>query len=187
MRGRLLAVVGLALAVCAGAVRGQGLSAEEQAFLEQNLKKIIVVTPTRLDDAAVTTVFGVPIYTVKIQINDEDGGNALTTITVARVAESLVAVSQPSTDTVRPDIQKMIRSDFKLTGPAAAETLQKALDVVYPIIGGSDEQKARAFRRKGNEWTFVRGKFFDNALGFVMTTNAAGTITAVRFSLKVPS
>lgn len=187
MRNRLLAVVGLALVAGAGTARAQGLTPEEQAFLDRNLKQIIVITPTRLSEPAVTKVFAAPIYKVKIQINDQDGGNALTTITVARVGASLVAVSLPSTDTVRPDIHKMLRPDFKLTNAAAAQTLQNALDVVYPMMGGPDDEKLKAFRHAGNEWHFVRGKFFDNNLGFVMTTNAAGTITAVRFSLKLPS
>ncbi len=59
------------------------------------------------------------------------------------------------------------------------------IPLVFPIFG--PDAGARAIRHSGNDWTFVRGQFFDNAMGFVLTTDATGRITAVRWALKLPA
>jgi len=48
------------------------------------------------------------------------------------------------------------------------------------------DKKAVAFHHTGNEWTFVRGKFFDSLMGFVITTDAKGKLTAIKYVLKLP-
>jgi hypothetical protein len=79
----------------------------------------------------------------------------------------------------------MFRPGFTLTNDDVAETLQRALDIVYPLNG--QDKRLETFRHKGNEWTFVRGKFFDSMMGFVLTTDATGAVTGVKYVLKLPS
>jgi hypothetical protein len=181
----VMTIVAVALGLSATSALGQALTPEEQAFLRQHLAEIVSIQPVRVSDPAVLSVFAAPIYQVTVEIR-EGGGTNSNNVLVARLGDTLVAVSRPGEDSDCPGIQKMFRPDFKLTGNDAGETLQRALDAVYPIIGDEDKA-ARTFRHKGSEWTFVRGKFFDNVLGFVLTTDASGAITGVRFALKLPS
>jgi hypothetical protein len=174
------------LGLLAAPAQGRALSPDEQAFLREHLSEVVKVEPDRLADDAVVRVFATPIYRITVVVKEGDGATSTSSAIAARRGNELVAVSRPSTDGDYPEIQRMFRRDFKLTSEAAAETLQKALDVVYPILGGSDKA-ARGFRRDGKQqWTFVRGEFFDKQMGFVLTTDGSGSITAVRYVLKLP-
>lgn len=177
-------IVALALGLSAGAATAQTSPAEKE-FVRQHLQNIVRVDPERVIDPAVATVFAVPVYRVMIEIGDPNG-MAKTSVMVARMGDSLVTVSAPGEEQDCPAIHRLLSKTFKLNGPTAAATMQKALDVVYPISGTSEDEAIKTFKRAGNEWSFVRGKFFDNAMGFVLTTNAAGTITGVRWVLKLP-
>jgi len=179
-------MLALALALSATGAAAQNRPPDEKEFVRQHLQNIVRVDPVRLTDPAVTSVFAVPLYRVMVEIGDPNGA-ARTSVMVGRQGDTLVVVSQPGEDQDRPDILKLLRPQFKLTGAAAAETVQNALDLVYPIIGSSADEKAKAFRHRGNDWIFVRGKFFDASMGFVLTTDASGTITGVRYVLKLPT
>ncbi len=93
-------------------------------------------------------------------------------------------MTRPSSDADLPDFAKMMNPEFRLASADDARTLQRALDAAYPIMG-SEDQKAAANRRVGNQWIFVRGVFFDNKMGFIFETDATGAVTAVKFSLKL--
>ena len=184
MRSRSAAIVALALAFSGTSAAAQTVPQDELAYIRAHMDQLVQLNPLRLDDAAVRAVFAAPIYLVRIIINDPNG-NPTTSLMVARSGDSLVAISQPSEEGDCPDIHKLLKPGFKLTSAAAAATVQSALDAVFPVSGPDAE--ARAIRHTGNEWTFVRGKFFDNGMGFVMRTDATGRITGVRWSLKLPA
>ncbi len=181
---KTLAATLLVLAFGATGVTAQRATPEELAFIRTHMDQIVQLQPERLTDAAVTSVFAPPIYRVKIIINDPNG-NPTTSVIVARSGNAIVPVSMPGEERDCPEIHKLLKPTFKLNGDAAAATVQSALDVVFSVMG--PETEGRAIRHKGNEWTFVRGKFFDNGMGFVMTTDATGRITSVRWSLKIPA
>ena len=44
----------------------------------------------------------------------------------------------------------------------------------------------RDYKHAGNQWTLVRGMFFDKKMGFVLTTDANGAVTNVKYVLKLP-
>lgn len=162
---------------------GQATPADELAFVRQHLGDIVQVVPERISDPAVTAVFATPIYRVTVEIHEGDG-TVSNGVIVGRVGDKLLALSRPSSDQDCPDLVSMLNPQFRLTGATSAETLQKALDAVYPLI--TDESKAaRAYTRSGSQWTFVRGRFFDDQLGFIFTTDPAGKVASVKFALKL--
>jgi hypothetical protein len=130
-------------------------------------------------------VFAAPIYKVTITIDMGDGATSGDGLVAARVDDKFVPVSRPGSDGDCPAIQKMIRPDFKLVSDDDAKTVQAALDAVYPILGDQDKA-AEKITHSGNEFTFSRGKFFDKLMGFVLTTDASGTVTGVKYVLKLP-
>ncbi len=183
MRHTSALTLALVLAAATGAV-GQNTPQDEVAFVRSHMDQIVQLQPERLGDAAVTSVFAPAIYRVKIIINDPNG-NPTTSVLVARSGNTIVPVSQPGEERDCPEIHKLLRPTFRLNGDAAAATVQSALDAVFPIFGPDADVKA--IRHTGNQWTFVRGKFFENATGFVLTTDATGRITGVRWALKLPA
>ncbi len=174
----------LALACCAPGAAAQGVPQDELAYVRTHMDHIVQLRPERLSDAAVTSVFAVPIYRVKIIINDPNG-NPTTSVLVGRSGSAIQVISQPSEGGDCPELHKLLKTTFKLNGDAAAATVQSALDVLFPLYGPDADVKA--IRHTGNEWTFVRGKFFENATGFILTTDATGRITGVRGALKLPA
>jgi hypothetical protein len=189
MRGnRSYLFVGLVI-VLAVALQTNGgpLTADEQAFVSKHTSDVVVVTPRRLDDPAVTKVFGVPVYELDITLNQGENGTSDQKQLAARIDDKLAPVSRPGTDEDCPWVLKMLSPDFKLQGDDDAKALQSALDQVFPPVT-DDEKKAVAFRHNGNDWTFIRGKFMDNkVLGFVFTTDSAGKVSGVKFSLQIPA
>lgn len=182
---RLFAIIAVVLGLFVTGALGQALSTDEQAFLHKHLPDVVQVEPTRLNDHAIVRTFATPIYRVTVLIKEGDGGTSTSSVVVARLGDELVSVSRPGGDGEYPNIQKMFRPDLKLTSEDVAETLQHALDIVYPI-SGHDDKSAETFRHDGNQWVFVRGKFFDSLMGFVLTTDESGAITGVKYVLKLP-
>jgi hypothetical protein len=161
------------------------LTPDEQAFFDQHTSDFLRFETQRLDAPAMEKVFSTPFYAVKVVIKEGADGEQRSSLVVARIEDKLVSVSSPSSDGDLPDLQKMLNPEFKLATPADAETLQEALDAVYPIVMDRDK-KIRNFRRAGSQWMFVRGTFFDAKSGYIFETDGKGTITAVKYQLKLP-
>jgi hypothetical protein len=175
------------LAVLLGSVISTASAADitpaDKEFFEKNLNKIVKVTPKLLDQPAVSKVIAAKVYQTEVQV-----GEVGMTMLLARSGDRLINISTPSTDMELPDLKALLDPKFSLTNDASAKTLEAAIDVLYPIMGFGDQaKKAKAIRHKGNEWILVRGKFFKDDSGFVFTTDAKGTITKVKYSLKLPA
>lgn len=180
-------LIGLGLIlVLSRAAGAQSLSPEDQAFFDKHSSDVIRLEPTRLSDPTFVRVFSIPVFHVKLIIKLGDGGDESMETIVARSGDKLVSVGRPSSDADMPDFPKMLNPAFKLKSDSDAKDMQAAMDVVYPIIG-DDDKKAATVRHSGTQWTFIRGKFFNNFLGFVFETDANGTITSAKFSLKIPA
>jgi hypothetical protein len=84
-----------------------------------------------------------------------------------------------------------IKPTFSLKLQPDAKMFEQALDVLYPISTGfnDDNLKAKAIKNSGNEWTFVRGqdKFFDRVLlqGFVVKTDTKGAVVEVKWATEL--
>jgi hypothetical protein len=185
MHKSLILVLTLAFCAPAAHAAAQALTPAERAFFDQHISEIVQIEPKRLVDPALQKVFATPFYEVTVTIRENNGMNTNTLI-AARVGSQLVNATRPGEDAELPDFLKMMNPVFKLATSADARTLQQALDAAYPILG-SDDQKAKTYRRAGNQWIFVRGVFFDNRQGFVFETDSTGAIVAVKYALKLPA
>lgn len=181
-RALLIASLGLLL----GSVSsfGAALSPEERAFFDKHLSSIVEIEPTRVSNPAVDRVFSAPIYDIKIIIHQGQGTQS-SHVTVARVGSDLIEMSNPGTNAELPNVRKLISPKFKLKTDADGQALQIAIDAIDPIRFHGDE-KDKAVRHQGNEWTLIRGSFFKKHSGYVFTTDASGQITGVRYSLDIP-
>ena len=168
--------------------RADSLSPDERAFFDKHLSKVVQVEPTKLHAAALDRVFHATFYKVTVTINEGGGGSQSMDLTVARAGDDLEAVSKPSTTEDLPHLKEMLNPKFKLHTQQDAKAVQDALDVLYPISKGFGDKdlKAKAIKHSGNEWTFVRGEFFQKHAGFVFTTDASGAIQSVKYSLELP-
>jgi hypothetical protein len=183
---RMIGRIGMGLfgiALLAAPTWGQ-VPADEQAFLDKHMNEVVAITPKRLSDAAVTKSFSAPVYELNITINSGDGGTMSQKQIAAKVDDKLVPVARPGTDQDCPQIFKMVNPAFVLKTDDDAKTMQAAMDAVFPPVT-DDEKKGISFSHSGSTWTFYRGMFFNNKLGFVITTDGSGKVTAVKFALKL--
>ena len=156
---------------------------DDQAFFDKHVGQFVKLAPKRLTSEALPKIFSATFYNVGVSIGEDGGG---TTLTVARVGDEIAQVTTPSSSAEMPAFVKLVKEDFVLKTDADAHLLQDALDVLYPIDSrfSPEDVNLKAIRHKANQFTFVRGKFFDNVKGFVVTTDAVGKITSVKYSLE---
>ncbi len=182
-RRSLILKISLAFIAIPVLVLATGLPPDEQAFVDKHISDVVKVDSTKLDDASLTKVFAVPFYKVKVTIVQGDGEEDNDVI-VARINDKLVSVGRPSSDADLPEFVKMFKPDFKLKADGDAKLLQQALDAAYPAVIDSDKQ-VEAFSHNGTEWTFIRGNFINNKLGYIIDTDADGTIKTIKFKLGI--
>jgi hypothetical protein len=182
MRHYFLVKLVLCAAVIPASFALAAVTPQEQTFISQHIGDLVKVEPTRLQGLALDQVFQAPIYSIKVTVA---GGTQ--TVLAARVESDLVDISLPNTTAAMPRFLKLISPKFKLAGEKDAQAFQEALDALYPIDTdfSKDDLKAKAIKHSGTTWTFVRGKFFDHLKGFVVTTDAAGTVTEIKYSLSI--
>lgn len=176
---RLLVVMCLSLVTLAG--RGQETTAEEKAFFDKNVGKLVKLEPTPITGQTLEKVFAAKFYTVKMSMGGEEG---VRTLVAARLGEDLKDVTMPEANTDMPTLKALVRAGFKLKADADGKAFEQALDLLYPVDVRYDE-KRKAVRHSGTEWTFIRGAFIGNFKGLVVTADADGTITSIKYSREI--
>jgi hypothetical protein len=174
----LLVILCLALVTLVG--RAQETTAPDQAFFEKSIGKLLKVEPSPLTGEALEKVFGAKFYQVKVSL--KDGSSMM--LVAARAGESLSEVSLPGTTADLPELKALVKPDFKLKADADGKAFEAALDLLYPPDTRYDE-KRKAIRHAGTQWTFIRGEFIDNFKGLVVATDADGTITSIKYSREI--
>jgi hypothetical protein len=161
---------------------GEQVPAEDMAAIDAALLERVTFTPTRINSLALRAVFDATFYDVKMEIA-ESGGPTLTT-RLARHGDEFVDIETTSTGIPMPKLTSLIKDDFALMADDDGEVFQEALGQIFPVRSRKDTA-AQAVRRDGRTWTFVQGEFFKKLKGFIVTTDAEGTITDVQYSLEI--
>ena len=177
--GMFLIVLCVGLIAIAG--RAQVATPQEKSFIDANIGKLIKVDPTPVKGEELEKVFHATFYMVKVNV-----GNSGTTdmLVAARVADNLSDVSLPGGTADMPALLALVKPDFKMKADADGKAFEAALDLLYPPDTRYDE-KRKAVRHAGTTWTFIRGMFIGDYKGLLVTTDAEGTITSIRYSREI--
>jgi hypothetical protein len=83
-----------------------------------------------------------------------------------------------------PILMSMIKKNFLLKDENAAKLFEASLNVLYPV----DEKEVQNIKhlKKGSQWIFLRGKFFDDYTAFIVTTGTNGIVTKIELKLSYP-
>jgi hypothetical protein len=162
---------------------GQSQKPDDDEFIRKHQFDVVKISSDHIDDYAVTRVFLNPVYHLTVSMKEGYGQNqSWVNLVATRVADDLVPVPRPTRDGENPELMAMLRPDLRLTNGDVAETVQHALDLIFPPY--SDTRWTEKFRHEGTQWTFVRGRLYNSSAGpeeFVFTTDDAGKITGVRY------
>jgi hypothetical protein len=155
---------------------------DEDEFIHKHQFDLVKINCERIEDYAITRVFLNPVYHVTVNIKDGNGpGPTWSNLVATRVGEELTPIPRPMRDGDVTSLLPMFKPDFQLTSGDVAETVQRALDLIFP--GNADRWNER-FLHDGNQWTFVRARPSGSSMGpeeFILTTDDKGAITGVRY------
>lgn len=159
------------------------LSEGEKEAVKAAVMRRLEVTPKRMENEALSKVFGATFYTTELRLDLGGGRATMMDIVLARVGEEFQHLPSPSTTQPVPELLALLHPAFRLKSKDDALVFEKALDELYPM--STFEQKHKAIHQKERAWTFVRGKFFKDKSGLVVTTDESGKITEIRNVLKL--
>jgi len=179
---RLVLACGLLmlLMIPAGRIRAEAATVGDQAFFNKHLADLVHIEPIPIHTTALQQVVADPVFKLKVSF----GGEMTTTELAAKEGDKVVLISLPSSDANMPKLLNLMSPKFTLKSAQDGAVFQEALDALYPI-NDDDDSKLKSVKHDGNQWTFIRGKFFEHFLGFVVTTDKDGKITAIKYSLEI--
>ncbi len=157
---------------------------EESKAVEAEVRRRITTKTKKLDSDALNKAFVASLYEVDVKVSQ---GNSSQTVglQLARVDGKFVDVEKPTTNQSMPWLKKILRPEFRLKSDPDAKVFEAALDAIYPISTFGNKKSPKAIRHDGNKWIFVRGTFFDDVSGYIVTTDDEGAVTAVDYSLRI--
>ncbi len=182
---RVFVALGLGLAVIASQAIADPLDEAEMKAVRAAALDLIKSTPTRIASPAIEKTFAAKFYDVELKISQGPNSSQSVTLRIARGGGGYQSVGLPSSNADMPDLTKLVHPAFRLTDKAHAEMLQTSLNEIYPISTFGDEQPPKEIRQAGTTWTFIRGKFFKDFKGFVVTTTEEGMIMSIAYSLGI--
>jgi hypothetical protein len=181
----VLAILILGLAVITSQAFAEPMSDAERNAVRAAALELVESTPKRIDSEAIQQTFTAKFYDVELKIAQGPGSWQNVTLRLARSGDAYQSVGLPSTDAKMPELAKLMHPRFRLSDQDQAQVLQTALDEIYPVSTFGSEKPPREIRQSGTTWEFIRGKFFKDYKGFVVTTTEEGMITGIAYSLSI--
>ena len=166
------------------------LSAQEVDSLNQNriesfVKSNIYVEPKQVDKVATSKVFVGTFFEANVKISfipTESSSSVSTGINVYN--DSVSKIESCCSDQDFPILLSLVKKDFLLKDENAAKQFEAAIDILYPVR--EKEIPYVKHLKKGLQWIFIRGRFFDNLQAFIVTTDTNGAITKIEYKLPYP-
>ena len=155
--------------------------ADQQAI--DNFIKSISYTETQLvKQDVLRKVFTGNFYNVKPGFKEQNGTMTCSEFHFNILNGKLTELEELDQDKELTTLNGMLNKNFLIKDEASAKTFETALDALYPL---SDSDKAQEKHlKKGNQWIYVRGPFFEKFKALLVTVDAKGAITKMEFSLN---
>ena len=164
-------------------IRADGLTPAQRQLFEEHWLSQVKLQVRPINAPALSKVFAGGVYEVTTTKELGGGGTSEERQRVVFDGKQFAPIEQPGTNQDFPFLLNLIKSEFRLATQSQAKQFEAALDALYDGISVGDEPKQ--IKQQGNQWIFVRGKFFEDLSGYILTTKADGKITKVAYSLKI--
>jgi hypothetical protein len=145
------------------------------AFVKNNIEFLL----EDIDQTAVSKVFSGKFYKITVGfIETGTGASSCGSYNFINVNGSAVNMIEPiHMDLECPVLLSLIKKDFLLKDESMAKLFETALNVLYPVE--ENELLNIKHMKKGSQWVFLRGKFFDDYTAFIATTGPDGKINKI--------
>ena len=162
----------------------QTIDSSVQKLIDTFVKNSIEFQLEDIDQTSVGKVFSGKFFKINVGfIETGTGASSCGSNNFINVNGSVVNMIEPiHMDLECPVLLSNIRNDFLLKDENAAKLFEAALNVLYPV--DEDEIQNVKHFKKGTQWIFLRGKFFDEYTAFITTEDPNGKITRIDLVLS---
>jgi hypothetical protein len=183
MKNLILSLTSFLFAVCLSA---QTIDSQSQKLIEVFVKSNIDIQSEAIDPAAVSKVFTGKFCRIHVGFVETGvGASGCGDDNYVNINETTIKMTEGiHMDLECPILMSMIKKDFLLKDENAAKLFEASLNVLYPV----DEKEVPNIKhlKKGPQWIFLRGKFFDDYTAFIVTTGTNGIVTKIEVKLAYP-
>ena len=183
MKNLILLLVAFIFAECLSA---QSVDSQSQKLIETFVKSNIEVQSEAVDPAVVSKVFVGKFCKINVGFIETGVGNSgCGDKNYVNINGSTITMTEPvHMDLECPVLLSLVKKDFLLKDESAAKLFEASLNAIYPV--DEDEVPNIKHMKKGSQWIFLRGKFFDDYTAFIVTTGATGSLTKIELQLAYP-
>jgi hypothetical protein len=183
MKNLILSFIAFLFTTCLSA---QNVDSQSQKLIEAFVKSNIDIQTEAIDQAAVSKVFSGIFYKMKVGfIETGVGASSCGSDNYININETTIKMIEGIfMDLECPILMSIIKKDFLFKDENAAKLFEASLNVLYPV----DEKEVLNIKhfKKGSQWIFLRGKFFDDYTAFIVTTGTNGIATKIEVKLAYP-
>jgi len=159
---------------------GQGSSAKDDLTVENYLKSRTIVEKQKLPSDTLAKVFNGTFYIGKTGFSSNEGENWCSSSIIVMNAGKLIEFDSRN-DSILP-LLSLVRKDFIVKGVNEAKIIETCLRLLYPPGEFSDEKTE--IIKNGNNWYFIRGKFFDSKSGYIVSLDKNLRISNIAYSME---
>lgn len=153
----------------------QTVSSQDEKVINDYLKKTLFQEITVVAPEAVSKVFSGKFFVVSPKFDFPNVEGFCEAYSFNVNAGVVVLYEQFDTDRELPKLLLIVKNGFLLKDETAAILFEAALNTLYPV---AENEKAEVkHMKKGNQWIFLRKKFFGGHTVVIATIGANGVIT----------
>jgi hypothetical protein len=183
MKNLLLSLLAFLFTACLSA---QTIDSQSQKLIEAFVKSNIDIKSEAIDPTVVSKVFIGKFCNIHVGfIETGVGASACGDDNYININGTTIQM----TEGIHMDLEfsillSLIKKDFLLKDENAAKLFEASLNVLYPV----DKKEVPNIKhfKKGSQWIFLRGKFFDDYTAFIISTGTTGTVTKIELKLSYP-
>ncbi len=175
MKRTLFFVIGIVF-FFAGALSASPVSVEDSLDINNYLHRQMIYSNTKVTNKSIREISKAQFFEAKLLFSLGDGSGFPTTLAFMKNGNGFT-VSPSLNDLVETEeFLSSVNKDFRLSTPDAAIRFQDLLDLFDPW---NQLDNDKAIFRQGNDWFFVRDKFFDDTKMFKVSTDPKGKVVSV--------
>lgn len=161
---------------------GQQVPDNDKAAINGYINKMMYLDLKPVVSDALPAVFNGKFYIVHQEFKFDTTGTWICQNIKLNVNGSSVSYLEGlNSNMVVNSLPLLVKKEFLLKDENAAAKFESALNVIYPYEERDKDQIKHM--KKGDQWIFVRGKFFDNYSALIITVGPKGAIKKIDYSL----
>jgi hypothetical protein len=164
-------------------INAQNIPPADNLLLDKYINSVLTIDKVKISSDTLAEVFEGAYYEFSPIVTMNNSVAACGTYKVLILKGQLSLMEEVGTTQRLDNLLLLVRKDFSIKNAGDAKIFETALDKIYPINWDADLKDKKFFKKDG-KWYFIRGDFFDNKKGFIITLDANSKISAINFDLE---